>query len=103
MKRKDNKMVMEQKKHDNQKWNITSSPEFRIGDKSENGEQQNRTEQENNKMMYPNEEGQDEWGTQQERKSGGERSQELDPEQDMRSRDITGVTGGTGVGLVLRS
>ena len=34
----------------------------------------NRTEQENNKMMFPNEEGQDEWGTQQERKSGGEQS-----------------------------
>ena len=30
--------------------------------------------------MYPNEEGQDEWGTQQGRKSGGERSQELDLE-----------------------
>ena len=34
----------------------------------------NRTEQENNKTMFPNEEGQDEWGTQQESKSGGERS-----------------------------
>ena len=35
----------------------------------------NRTEQENNKMTFPNEEGQDEWGTQQERKSGGGQSQ----------------------------
>ena len=39
MKEKDNKTVMEHKKHDNLKWNITRSPEFRIGDKSENGEQ----------------------------------------------------------------
>ena len=38
-KRKDNKTVMEHKKHDNPKWNITRIPEFRIGDKSENGEQ----------------------------------------------------------------
>ena len=38
-KRKDNKTVMEHKKHDNQKWNITRSPEFRIRDKSENREQ----------------------------------------------------------------
>ena len=37
-KEKDNKMVMEHKKHDNLKWNITRIPEFRIGDKSENGE-----------------------------------------------------------------
>ena len=43
--------------------------------------------------MFPNEEGRDKWGTQQERKSGGERSQELDPEYDMKSGDITGVTG----------
>ena len=42
-KKKDNKMVMEHKKHDNQKWNITRIPEFWIGDESENGEQQNRT------------------------------------------------------------
>ena len=62
----------------------------------------NRTEQENNKTMFPNEEGQDEWGTKQERKSGGGRSQELDPEYDMRSGDITGVTGGTRVDLVLQ-
>ena len=33
------KMVMEHKKHDNQKWNITRIPEFWIRDKSENGEQ----------------------------------------------------------------
>ena len=38
-KRKDNKMVMEHTKHDNQKWNITRIPEFWIGDKSENREQ----------------------------------------------------------------
>ena len=38
-KRKDNKMVMGHNKHNNQKWNITRSPEFWIGDKSENGEQ----------------------------------------------------------------
>ena len=38
-KRKDNKMVMEHEKHNNQKWNITRSPEFWIRDKSENGEQ----------------------------------------------------------------
>ena len=36
---KDNKTVMEHKKHDNQKWNITRIPEFQIRDKSENGEQ----------------------------------------------------------------
>ena len=39
MKRKDNKMVMGHKKRNNQKWNITRSPEFRIGNKSGNGEQ----------------------------------------------------------------
>ena len=38
-KRKDNKMVMEHNKYDNPKWNITRSPEFQIGDKSENREQ----------------------------------------------------------------
>ena len=71
-KRKDNKTVMGHKKHNNQKWNITRIPEFglEISLRTEN----NRTEQENNKMMFPNEEGQDEWGTQQERKSRGERS-----------------------------
>ena len=37
--RKDNKMVMEHKKCDNPKWNITRILEFQIGDKSENGEQ----------------------------------------------------------------
>ena len=68
-KRKDNKTVMGHKKHNNQKWNITS-PEFglEISLRTEN----NRTEEENNKTTFPNEEGQDEWGTQQERKSGGE-------------------------------
>ena len=39
MKRKDNKTVMEHKKHDILKWNITRIPEFRIRDKSKNGEQ----------------------------------------------------------------
>ena len=39
MKRKDNKTVMEHKKHDSQKWSIVRIPEFWIGDKSENGEQ----------------------------------------------------------------
>ena len=38
-KRKDNKTVMGHKKHNNQKWNITRSLEFWIGDKSENREQ----------------------------------------------------------------
>ena len=37
-KRKDNKTVIEHKKHDNYKWNITRILEFQIGDKSENGE-----------------------------------------------------------------
>ena len=37
-KRKDNKMIMERKKHDNQKWNITRILEFQIRDKSENEE-----------------------------------------------------------------
>ena len=57
-KRKDNKMVMGHKKHNNQKWNITRSPEFKseINLRTEN----NRTEQENNKTMFPNEEGRDE-------------------------------------------
>ena len=39
MKRKDNKTVIEHKKHDNQKCNITRIPELWIRDKSENGEQ----------------------------------------------------------------
>ena len=38
-KKKDNKTVMEHKSNDNLKQNITRIPEFRIGDKSENGEQ----------------------------------------------------------------
>ena len=38
-KEKDNKTVMEYKKHDNLKWNITRIPEFRIRDNSENREQ----------------------------------------------------------------
>ena len=37
-KEKDNKTVMEHKKYDNLKWNITRILEFWIGDKSENGE-----------------------------------------------------------------
>ena len=69
-KRKDNKTVMGHKKHNNQEWNITRSFGSEISLRTEN----NRTEQENNKKMFSNEEGQDEWGTQQERKSGGERS-----------------------------
>ena len=56
-KKKGNKMVMEHKKHDNPKWNITRIPEISL--RMEN----NRTEQENNKTTFPNEEGQDEWGT----------------------------------------
>ena len=57
-KRKDNKMVMGYKKHNNQKWNITRSLEFglEISLRTEN----NRTEQENNKTRVPNEEGRDE-------------------------------------------
>ena len=57
-KRKDNKTVMGHNKHNNQKWNITRSPEFgsEINLRTEN----NRTEQENNKTTFPNEEGQDE-------------------------------------------
>ena len=50
------------KKHNNQKWNITRSLEF--GSEMSLRMENNRTEQENNKMMFPNEEGQDEWGTQ---------------------------------------
>ena len=58
MKWKDNKTVMGHKKHNDQKWNITSCPEFRpeISLRTEN----NRIEQENNKTTFPNEEGQDE-------------------------------------------
>ena len=53
-KRKGNKMVMGYRKHNHQEWNITRSPEFgsEISLRTEN----NRTEQENNKMMFPNEE-----------------------------------------------
>ena len=56
-KRKDNKTVMGHRKHNIQEWNITKSPEFRseISLRTEN----NRTEQENNKTMFPNEEGRD--------------------------------------------
>ena len=39
MKQEDNEMVMGHNKHNNPKWNITRSLEFRIRDKSENGEQ----------------------------------------------------------------
>ena len=38
-KRKDNKTVIGHKKLNSQKWNITRSPEFWIGDESENREQ----------------------------------------------------------------
>ena len=38
-KRKDNKTIMGHNKHNNQKWNITSSLKFWIGDESKNGEQ----------------------------------------------------------------
>ena len=60
MNKKDNKMVIEHKSNDNLKQNITRILEFRleISLRTEN----NRTE-ENNKMMFPNEESQDEWGT----------------------------------------
>ena len=58
-KRKDNKMVIEHKKHDNPKWNIeVRSFGLELSLRTEN----NRTEQENNKTAFPNEEGQDEWG-----------------------------------------
>ena len=61
MKKKDNKTVMEHKSNDNLKQNITRIPGFEseISLRTEN----NRTEQENNKTMFPNEESQDEWGT----------------------------------------
>ena len=61
MKKKDNKTVMEHKSNDSLKWNIIRIPEFglEISLRTEN----NRTEQENNKTMFPNEESQDEWGT----------------------------------------
>ena len=36
-------MNVSTKRKDNRKWNITRSPEFRIGHKSENREQSNRT------------------------------------------------------------
>ena len=58
MKEKDNKMVMKHKSNDNPKRNITRIPEFgsEISLRTEN----NRTEQENNKTIFPNEESQDE-------------------------------------------
>ena len=58
MKWKDNKTVMGHNKHNNQKWNITRSPEFRseMSLRTEN----NRSEQENYKTTFSNEEGQDE-------------------------------------------
>ena len=57
-KRKDNKTVMGHNRHYNQKGDITRSLEFgsEISLRTEN----NRTKQENNKTMFPNEEGQDE-------------------------------------------
>ena len=57
-KKKDNKTVMEHKSKDNLKQNITRIPEFgsEISLRMEN----NRTEQEDNKTMFPNEESQDE-------------------------------------------
>ena len=57
-KRKDDKTVMGYKKHKHQEWNITRSPEF--GSEMSLRTENNRTEQENNKMAFPNEEGQDE-------------------------------------------
>ena len=56
-KKKDNKMVKEHKSNNNPKQNITRIPEFgsEISLRTEN----NRTEQENNKTMFPNEESQD--------------------------------------------
>ena len=61
MKEKDNKTVLEHISNDNLKWNITRIPEFgsEISLRTEN----NRTEQENNKTMFPNEESQDKWET----------------------------------------
>ena len=61
MKKKDNKTVMGYNSNDNLKQNITRIPEFglEISLRTEN----NRTEQENNKKMFPNEESQDKWGT----------------------------------------
>ena len=56
-KRKDNKTVRGHNKHNNQKWNITRSPEF--GSEMSLRSENNRTEQENNKTTFPNEEGQD--------------------------------------------
>ena len=52
---------MEYKSNDNLKWNITRIVRFglEISLRTEN----NRTEQENNKTMFPNEKSQDEWGT----------------------------------------
>ena len=58
-KKKDNKTVMEHKSINNLKRNKTRILEFKISLRMEN----NRTEQENNKTMFPNEESQDEWGT----------------------------------------
>ena len=54
----DNKTVMGHNRHYNQKGDITGSSEFglEISLRTEN----NRTKRENNKTMFPNEEGQDE-------------------------------------------
>ena len=57
-KEKDNKTVMEHNKHNNLKWNITRILEF--GSEISLRTEDNRTKQENNKTMFPNEEGQDE-------------------------------------------
>ena len=51
-------MVMGHKKQNNQKWNITRSLEF--GSEMRLRMENNRTEQENNKTTFRNEEGQDE-------------------------------------------
>ena len=55
-KQKDNKTVMGHNKHYNQKGNTRSS-EF--GSEISLGTENNRTKRENNKTMFPNEEGQD--------------------------------------------
>ena len=60
-KTKYNKMVIEHKSNNNLKWNITSIPEF--GSEISLRTEDNRTEQENNKTMFPNEESQDKRGT----------------------------------------
>ena len=56
-KRKDNKTVMGHNRHYNRKRDITRSLEF--GSEMSLRMENNRMKRENNKMMFPNEEGQD--------------------------------------------